>query len=266
MKNIFIYLSKHPLFLLIGFMISLVSLISSILFFLSSVEKPFLMAKVYEQKTLIFSPYDNTSKMEVFFDGKKLKEEIVATNIEVWNGGKSYIKPHDILSSIKIKVHSNDVRVLEIRTIVTSRPEIKFKVDEKELDNKIINISWGILEKGDGALLQVVHTNSADINFSIEGSIVGQGDVSVKPIVLADNNWFNIFMSILLFLLFMLMFLTFHSECKTSLSKVLLRLIIGIGSIIFLYILLINLYVIFTMSPSVIDYKITRQTGYYQNG
>lgn len=250
------YLSDHPIFTLIIGFITIISLLLSVLFFIASIKKPFLVAKLHSEKTLIFSPYDDTSKMEVLFDGKKLNKEIVATNIEVWNAGRSYIKKTDILRDIKIRAHAEEVRILEIRKIAESRAEIDFTIYQENIENKVIGLDWSILEEGDGALLQVVHTNVDDINFTIEGSLVGQKDVSIKPLVLPDSNWINILVTFLFTLMVFMMLSTVYEDTKNKILKAVIKCLIIMVALIALYYVFINLYVILTMTSSTINYEI----------
>jgi hypothetical protein len=69
-----------------------------------------------------------------------------------------------------------DCEILDARILRASRPVIKFaKGDVAESKKNSLPLSFAILEKGDGAALQITYAGRSDASISIKGTITGAG-------------------------------------------------------------------------------------------
>lgn len=140
-----------------------------------SQKKPYLTMYEIQRKTIIASSLEETSDIQLFFKNKKIKSDVVASQVVIWNAGDAYISANSILDNIELNIEPKSVDIYEARVIDTTRNVINFDLGKINTENNSIPISWKILEKNDGAIIQIIHSNMDDINFSISGSIIGQG-------------------------------------------------------------------------------------------
>ena len=98
----------------------------------------------------------------------------------VWNKGRDSIRqPDDILRAITIKP-APGMKVLEAKVVLATREELKFSIAPAEANGDMV-LNWRILEKGDGALVQLLVVNAPDEPITVSGTIVGQGALDSRP-------------------------------------------------------------------------------------
>jgi len=156
--------------------VTCLAILLSIYFFYASQKKPQLTMHEVSEKTIVASPKD-TSKLKLLYNGKEVDEEVLSTDIVVWNAGTGNIKKDMILEDVLISIEPPTSTIFEVRIIESTRDVIDFSVEEGQLQAGVIPISWKILESGDGAKIQVVHSNENSPKFIINGVVENQGDV-----------------------------------------------------------------------------------------
>jgi len=159
---------------IVGSLIGLTGIIIAIVTHLQSKVISRLIYIIYPNTTFI-SKNAESDLITVFYDGKEVKEDIYAIQLEFKNTGKKPILMTDIIDECKryrIK-GSSDCNILDVKKISESRKKVKIEVKKTEEKN-IIDITWLILACGDGARVQIIYTGKADENFVIEESIPDQ--------------------------------------------------------------------------------------------
>ena len=93
------------------------------------------------------------------------------------------IKGEEILSPIVISTEAGQ-QILEARIRKTSRPLINLTIDTARIDQGKVLVAWRILEKGDGAVIQLIYAGDQEVALRVSGSVVGQSN----PIELAYSG------------------------------------------------------------------------------
>jgi hypothetical protein len=117
-----------------------------------------------------------TSKLSVSFDGKAVEGDITTTQVAVWNHGNTPIRRTDILQPIVIYTDPR-APILEASVRKTNRDVIDFSLSLDEIQRGRIPISWEVLEQGDGGLIEIIYAGSPEIDFKVEGAIIGQKEI-----------------------------------------------------------------------------------------
>lgn len=130
----------------------------------------------FSRKTIVATPKD-TSKLKLFYKGREVQEDVVASQVVIWNAGTAAVTEDMILDKVKLSIVPEDLTIFEVKTVEKTREITGFKFDEQNLKKGVIPLSWKILEPGDGALLQVIHSKGEGSSFLIDGIIVSQGDL-----------------------------------------------------------------------------------------
>lgn len=153
-----------------------VAILLAIFFYWSGQKSPNLTMYEFERKTIIASPQD-TSQLKLFYKNREVKEEVVATQLVIWNSGSASVKKDMILEQVELVINSENLKIFEVKINETTRKIIGFNIDQRGIKEGIIPISWKILEPGDGVLIQVIHTKKEGAEFSIQGIIEEQGAI-----------------------------------------------------------------------------------------
>lgn len=117
-------------------------------------------------------------QLEVYFEGKQVEgKNVTALQIYFWNSGREPILHDDILKPVRI-VLAEGAEILEVDVIQQTRPDIvKFSVSTDRTSNgrltRTATCSFDILEKDDGAILQVLYVGDPSASVTMEGVVVG---------------------------------------------------------------------------------------------
>jgi hypothetical protein len=71
--------------------------------------------------------------------------------------------------------------ILEAKIRKISRPLVGFTIETSTLNQGKVKVSWRILEKGDGVVIQLIYAGDQNVAFQTTGSVVGQNE----PVVLS---------------------------------------------------------------------------------
>ena len=119
---------------------------------------------------------DEASDLSISHNGKKISGNVSAAQMAIWNAGKRPIRENDTLSPIVISTGGGQP-VLEARIRKTTRPIINFTLDTTRADEGKLQINWRILEKDDGAVIQLIYVGDQEVPLQVSGSIVGQREL-----------------------------------------------------------------------------------------
>ncbi|MDD2230827.1 MAG: hypothetical protein PHY48_15680 [Candidatus Cloacimonetes bacterium] len=175
-----------------------------------NIEKPELSYHVHPVKTAVVNK-NATSRISVFYDGKAINSNVSIAQIEIWNGGRKPIRNEDILSQPMVCIEDS-TSILEARILKTSRSEAGIVLDTLAIDKGIVNIDWVILEKGDGAILQLIYKGGIEKKIVASATIVKQKSIiKIKTILdRAGHNYalVKILLMILLAIFICLLYVT----------------------------------------------------------
>lgn len=120
----------------------------------------------YIQSVSKFSPHIKVTH------GNQTVEHLMVTNIAFWNAGKETIRDGDISPTEPIRIRAGeDVEILEARVLQLSNERAAIRVSQPFPYYAEINFLY--LEKGDGLVVQVIHTGNSASDIHLEGKIIG---------------------------------------------------------------------------------------------
>ena len=117
------------------------------------------------------------SNIKISVEGHGDVKQLTASQIAIWNSGSKSIKRSNVLEPFILYL-PDGIDIIDATIKKTSRDIINFKV-EPDFNKDIILISWDILEKDDGAIIQVLHTGNITSETMIGGIIEGQKDINI---------------------------------------------------------------------------------------
>jgi hypothetical protein len=164
-----------PAFTSIASFASIISLLLAIYVYYGGKQSPELTFSINPVKLEIVNA-KQTSKLSVSFDGKPVNSDITTTQVAIWNRGKTPIRRSDILKPIVIYTDPK-TPILEASLRKASRDVINFSLSSDELQQGRVPVSWEVLEQGDGGMIELIYAGSPDIDFKVEGTIIGQNEI-----------------------------------------------------------------------------------------
>lgn len=180
---------SRPFWIIVGIVGGIASLISiplAFYFYYESKEYPELTFTVHPVKAVLLQKGE-TSKLSATFEGKPIQGDVTTAQVAIWNNGKKSIKPENILNnqkSIQIQTENN-VPILEAKIRKVSRKETQCSINSEQMSKGIIFVSWFILEKNDGCIIQLIYEGNSNVKINAEGAIEGQSNL-VK--IQSNNN------------------------------------------------------------------------------
>lgn len=171
----FVDFFSNPLVGIIGSIASILGVFLAIYFYLGSKESRELTYYVHPVKAEIVKA-GQASKLSVKMGDKELKSDITAAQIAFWNAGDLAIRAENILKPFRIRTEDG-TPILEATIRKTSREVTRISLDNSMLDKGIILTNWQILEKNDGAIIQVIYAGGSNVRLVADGIIEGQPQI-----------------------------------------------------------------------------------------
>lgn len=121
------------------------------------------------------------SDVKSFYKGVEITGNLSVIQLAVWNQGRDPIRgPEDILRQVTI-TPATGMKILEAKIVKTTRDEIGFLLSPQNADGAF-GLNWRILERGDGALIQLFVVDAPDSPLTVAGTVVGQGALGTHSI------------------------------------------------------------------------------------
>lgn len=134
-----------------------------------AVSKPEAIAKLIKE----------TDRMTILWDNEPI-ENAILVRVAIWNSGRRYIDVLDISRTTPIRIlPSEDIKILSVEEIKTSRPELQFDTFIETSPNtqgqcvRIQILGDEALERNDGGLFKIIYSGSLDCGFQVKGRIKG---------------------------------------------------------------------------------------------
>jgi hypothetical protein len=177
---------SHPLVNVLSLAIGVVGILLASFFYLKSKasREPYFYLEP-ERTILVNRDLAIGQKLAVSYDGYTgATGDITAVQCYFWNAGGTPIHSQDVLEPIAVALPVGN-EILEAAVIRQSRPSIvDFRVtSEVGGDGKRTNtasIRFKILEKGDGASLQIVYAGGPEVPIQFSGAIEGAAIQQLK--------------------------------------------------------------------------------------
>lgn len=173
-------ISKHPVLILTGWAGTMIALLGMVVLFSISQTSRELVYAVSPIRTEVVS-MGQATRLQIMHDGVDLGNvDITAAKIAIWNSGEESIRTENILKDIIIQTDPI-VPIFEVSIVKYYRDAdvTGFSILESKelLGTGKVPVSWHILERNDGACIQLIYLGSTDVNINVEGLIEGIGEV-----------------------------------------------------------------------------------------
>jgi hypothetical protein len=129
-----------------------------------------------ERATIIDASAKALSPIQVLYNGRLVTStNVMAAVVYLWNDGKVPIRPDDVLEPLAIELGPS-AEILESRVLHSSRPVVRFASNSSDAEKSSIPLSFFILEKNDGAAIQIIYAGKPDTPITMKGIVVGAGN------------------------------------------------------------------------------------------
>lgn len=165
----------HPVWSIVATLASLVAIPLAVILYIEAKEERDLVYIVHPIRTVV-ARGERPGDLKIEFMGQPLTNvDVVALQLALWNNGSLNIRPSNVLHPIEVQLIPPG-QILEATITKTSRDIMGFTLsnDREYLRQGRIPISWEILEKGDGVVLQIIYAGPPDTNAKVTGVIEGQ--------------------------------------------------------------------------------------------
>lgn len=125
--------------------------------------------------------------LEVSYKGTAISTDITVVQLAVWNKGRLPIRAENILRGIQITT-SPTSQILDASIRKQSRDVIDFQVDSSHFTEGYIPLSWKILERNDGAVIQIIYAGTVDTDIKVTGVVEGQTKIHYEELKPKDEN------------------------------------------------------------------------------
>lgn len=112
-------------------------------------------------------------------DGQEIRSNVTALTAYFWNQGDKPIKSEHVLRPIRISFPDSSIRILDFKVSRLTRPVTNFHVSLDSLDMRSLKLSFSILEKEDGASINIIYTGSPQDTLITSGVVEG-GNITRK--------------------------------------------------------------------------------------
>jgi hypothetical protein len=166
------WFAKWPWLGLVATICSIISVPLGVYFYLSSQRTRQLAFAVNPVQTIVVSA-GRTSAIRVLSEDKEIGSDVIAEQLVIWNSGTESIRPEHVLEPITISTRPR-APILEVTIPRRTRDLIGLTVDDSERSSGRVGLKWKILEKNDGAMVQVIHTGPPSTELVVGGAVEGQ--------------------------------------------------------------------------------------------
>jgi hypothetical protein len=241
MKNITEFIKGRKLSVF-SLSVGLVGVLLAIIFYFNPLNSKNIHYNI--QNFPLFEDYvQQIEGIQIFVDGKEIKN-LTVSNIIIWNSGNSVIEYNDIpiKNQLSIKLLNDNTEI--ISTKVLYQTNIGNDVFVNIIDDHSILFGFEYLNKNDGFVIQILHTEKGLNANNVFGEIKGVGEIK-HNINSGINNNIGIFFNIFYIIVFLFIFTLFYTKIELNILNKIISFFLKI--FICLIITLIILFIIFLL-------------------
>lgn len=169
------YLS-NPWVGFLGILLASINIAGMFIIFSLSRERRDLTYLVNPERNVVFRS-GVTSALRVLHEQREIKKDVTAVQVEVWNAGRKPIKKEHVLAVARI-VTKPAAHILEARIQKVSRDVVGLAIDDANANDGWISLSWRILERNDGGVIQLIFEGPPDTEVVVEAVVQEQGPIT----------------------------------------------------------------------------------------
>lgn len=166
---------RNPWVVLVGYILSIVSLILAILFYFKGKKEK--KPKYFVTSRNLIRNYSSLYKMLSIKYNETPIDNFTVSTVTFWNEGKETIHGSDITSTEPILVKAlNGKRIVDIEILYRSNNANQLNAQISG-DSKYITITFDYLDYMDGVVIQVFHTGTSSDDICLLGTVKGYGQI-----------------------------------------------------------------------------------------
>ena len=164
----------------VGIAFGIGGIISGYYFYEKSIRERLPVVSVDPVRASIVNSAD-LSDLTILYHGAPIRQtSVTSLRIYFWNRGDLPIikAAHDILRQIQFHLPSGS-EIIDKRVLKVSRGEVEFSASIPQDARNVLNVDFEILEKNDGAAIQIIYAGAPDAEIEATGTIVGTEGVQI---------------------------------------------------------------------------------------
>ena len=166
---------SNPYLGLLGVVLSGLALLVALYGYFTAQTYRELKYAVAPERTILIDSR-KASDFKINFKGNAVSSDVTSAIITVWNDGTEAIRKENILRPVAITL-GNSKPILEAKALRTSRPETGFALDRSRLQDGTVTLNWGILDRRDGAVIQIIYAGGPEVALKVNGAIEGSQEI-----------------------------------------------------------------------------------------
>src|ERR1700674_26097 len=163
---------NNPTVGMVGWAATVLGFLLAFYFYFASRETPDLTYFVSPNRTSIVATGD-TPGIAITYKGRELSKNVSAAQIVLWNAGKKPIRHDDVLTPYVITVQGGHP-IVTAKIVAVTNPVIEFRLNETNSQAGQLGIDWRVLERNDGAIVQVIYEGDTSVPIELNGVSIGQ--------------------------------------------------------------------------------------------
>jgi hypothetical protein len=163
---------SNPLVGVAGSIASIIGLALAIYFFIESQRNRELLYMVHPAKAVIVKS-GQLSRLAVTIDGNAITADLTAAQIAFWNQGKEPIRKEHVLHAFTLRTDPK-TPIIDATLRKKSRDVVHIELDKSRIKDGELMVSWNIMERDDGGIVQLIFAGDANTNIRASAVIEGQ--------------------------------------------------------------------------------------------
>ena len=175
----------NPWFALLSFLIAIIGVITAVFFYYrgKKVKSPCYAIQSFN---IVRDLVSKIESLEMLYDGTPIKN-LTVTKIAFWNAGRDTINSEDIPTTKPLIIRTRgESKILDAKVHSMKNPANRLSISTSE-DQLSSKIEFEYLDKGEGGVFQLIHTDINDQSIEVHGLIKGAGSPTKKYIPFNSN-------------------------------------------------------------------------------
>lgn len=201
------WLKQNPWWGALGFLVGLLSIIIAIILFMIGrhTKEPIY---AIQSANLIQDFTGRFDSLEITYARERISN-LTATKVAFWNNGKDTINSGDIASADPLMIRvKNGYKILDSSVLHSKEVSNQFKIIPSK-DGLHVLIQFDYLDKGEGGVVQLLHTGKSSDDVEVCGTIKGAGKPKLRTVkekytppifLLVGNGVFTFLVGILIYI------------------------------------------------------------------